>query len=90
MELPNDPMMLFSFINTKLRDNYSSLDELCDDMHCVMICTSVVRVSNKNSVPPGLNIIRTRISFGENRCCIKTPPSLRDTSSINRGGIHLH
>lgn len=33
MELPNDPMMLFSFINTKLRDNYSSLDELCDDMH---------------------------------------------------------
>ena len=33
MELPNDPMMLFTFINTKLRDNYSSLDELCDDMH---------------------------------------------------------
>lgn len=28
-----DPMMLFSFINMKLRDNYSSLDELCDDMH---------------------------------------------------------
>ena len=33
MDLPNDPMMLFSFINTKLRDCYSSLDELCDDMN---------------------------------------------------------
>lgn len=32
MTLPEDPMMLFSFINMKLRDNYSSLDELCDDM----------------------------------------------------------
>ena len=33
MTLPEDPMLLFSFINMKLRDNYSSLDELCDDMH---------------------------------------------------------
>lgn len=33
MVLPEDPMMLFSFINMKLRDNYSSLDELCDDMN---------------------------------------------------------
>ena len=32
MELPKDPMILFSFVNTKLRDDYSSLDELCDDM----------------------------------------------------------
>ena len=31
--LPEDPMILFSFINTKLRDNYVSLDALCDDMH---------------------------------------------------------
>ena len=31
--LPEDPMILFSFINTKLRDNYASLDALCDDMH---------------------------------------------------------
>ncbi len=30
--LPKDPMMLFSFVNTKLRDEYSSLDALCDDM----------------------------------------------------------
>ena len=32
MELPKDPMMLFSVINMKLRDFYSSVDELCEDM----------------------------------------------------------
>ena len=30
--LPNDPVMLLSVINMKLRDQYSSLDALCDDM----------------------------------------------------------
>lgn len=33
MELPNDPMMLFSVINMKLRDEYVSLDALCDDLN---------------------------------------------------------
>lgn len=33
MELPKDPMMLFSVINMKLRDCYASLDELCEDMN---------------------------------------------------------
>ncbi len=32
--LPKDPYILFSVINTKLRDTYSSLDELCKDMEC--------------------------------------------------------
>ncbi|MBE6742365.1 MAG: DUF4250 domain-containing protein [Ruminococcaceae bacterium] len=32
MNLPNDPFMLLSVINMKLRDDYSSLDELCEDM----------------------------------------------------------
>ena len=32
MELPNDPFILFGFINMKLRDYYVSLDELCDDL----------------------------------------------------------
>lgn len=32
MELPKGLMMLFSVINMKLRDCYSSLDELCEDM----------------------------------------------------------
>lgn len=31
--LPNQPMILLSFINTKLRDDYASLDELCEDFH---------------------------------------------------------
>lgn len=32
MVLPNDPIMLLSVINMKLRDSYSSLDALCDDL----------------------------------------------------------
>lgn len=32
-QLPSDPAILLSFINTRLRDNYPSLDALCDDMH---------------------------------------------------------
>lgn len=32
VNIPNDPIILLSFINTKLRDQYGSLDELCDDM----------------------------------------------------------
>ena len=31
--LPNDPMMLFSAVNMLLRDEYNSLDALCDDMN---------------------------------------------------------
>ena len=30
--LPKDPVMLLSYMNMKLRDNYSSLDALCDDL----------------------------------------------------------
>lgn len=30
--MPNDPMILLSVINMKLRDSYSGLDELCEDM----------------------------------------------------------
>ena len=32
MILPSNPFILLSYINTKLRDNYSSLDELIDDL----------------------------------------------------------
>ena len=31
MELPKDPVMLLSVINTELRDKYPSLDALCED-----------------------------------------------------------
>lgn len=30
--LPNDPFILYSYINTKLRDNFSSLDILCEQL----------------------------------------------------------
>ena len=30
--LPQDPMILLSYVNTKLRDDYPSLDALCDDL----------------------------------------------------------
>ena len=30
--LPKDPMILLSVVNTKLRDEYASLEALCDDL----------------------------------------------------------
>jgi hypothetical protein len=30
--MPTDPVMLLSFLNTKLRDFYPNLDALCEDM----------------------------------------------------------
>lgn len=32
MNLPKDPMLLLSVVNTKLRDQHTSLDALCEDM----------------------------------------------------------
>ena len=31
--LPNQPMILLSFVNTKLRDEFDSLDAFCEDFH---------------------------------------------------------
>ena len=33
MNIPQDPMMLYSFINMKLRDSYPSLDKLCEALN---------------------------------------------------------
>ena len=30
--IPKDPVMLLSFLNLKLRDYYSDLEKLCDDL----------------------------------------------------------
>ena len=30
--IPKDPVMLLSFVNLKLRDYYSSFDNMCEDM----------------------------------------------------------
>lgn len=32
MNLPKDPYILLSYINTKLRDEYHSLDALCESL----------------------------------------------------------
>lgn len=29
MKIPNDPVILLSFLNTQLRDSYPSLEEFC-------------------------------------------------------------
>ncbi len=31
-QIPQNPVMLLSFINTRLRDRYHSLQECCDDL----------------------------------------------------------
>ena len=30
--LPKDPMILLSYVNTRLRDHYKDLDALCEDL----------------------------------------------------------
>ena len=32
MSLPKNPVILLSYINTQLRDNYSDLDDLCKSL----------------------------------------------------------
>lgn len=32
MSIPQDPIMLLSYVNTQLRDNYPSLNELCSSL----------------------------------------------------------
>ena len=35
--IPKDPAILLSFLNMKLRNDYSSLQELCDDLQVDMV-----------------------------------------------------
>ena len=37
MKLPEDPVMLLSYVNMKLRDQYVSLDDLCDDLNVLSV-----------------------------------------------------
>ena len=32
MNIPQDPVMLMSWVNTKLRDEYPNFEALCDDL----------------------------------------------------------
>ncbi|MDE6097875.1 MAG: DUF4250 domain-containing protein [Muribaculaceae bacterium] len=31
-QIPSDPIILLSFVNTRLRDQYSSLEDMCEDL----------------------------------------------------------
>lgn len=33
MDLPKNPIILLSYINTQLRDNYADLDSMCKDLN---------------------------------------------------------
>lgn len=44
MSLPNDPFILLSYINTQLRDNYPSFDELAKSL-----CADAEELSKKLS-----------------------------------------
>ncbi len=54
--LPKDPVMLLSYINTKLRDNYSSLDELARDIE-----------ADKHDIIEKLKAINYEYDEGKNR-----------------------
>ena len=45
MNIPKDPAILLSYINTKLRDDYPNLEELCKSM-----CISAEDIEKKLSV----------------------------------------
>lgn len=44
--LPKDPMLLFSVVNTRLRDEYASLEELCaaEDADLQALCETLQAV----------------------------------------------
>ena len=45
MALPNDPIMLLSVVNLKLRDFYKNLDALCEDLDAdkADLCAKLLR-----------------------------------------------
>ena len=42
MQIPNDPIILLSYVNNQLRDNYSSFEEMCKSL-----CVSPNEIKNK-------------------------------------------
>ena len=54
--VPNDPVILLSFLNTKLRDHYSSLSALCDDLEQdEAVLTGVGKIEGKKAVIAVMN-----------------------------------
>ena len=42
-----DPNMLLSYINTKLRDNYKNIEDLCDDLDLDIL--EINKIFNNNN-----------------------------------------
>lgn len=55
MQLPTDPYILLSYINTKLRDQYGSLDKLCTDLEINRDCIEKKLMSINYIYNPQLN-----------------------------------
>ena len=73
MNLPDDPMMLFSVINMKLRDCYASLDSLCDDMNVdkkAIVCKLARRASSTTPPPTVSGEPPERRLFLSGRACV--------------------
>lgn len=43
--IPNDPVMLLSFVNMKLRDKYASLEAMCEDLD--ILSTEIIEKLDK-------------------------------------------
>ncbi len=56
MNIPKDPYMLLSFINTKLRDDFDSLDSFCESYNI-----------DKNEIEQKLNNIGYKYITNENQ-----------------------
>ena len=54
--LPKDPFILLSYINTQLRDNYPSLEALCED-----------RDEDESAIVSALEAIGYRYSAEQNK-----------------------
>lgn len=55
MNIPKDPFILLSYINTKLRDEYPSLEDLCDSLDLDRPQVEAVLSSIDYAYQPDLN-----------------------------------
>ena len=62
MALPNDPIMLLSMINLKLRDFYPTLDALCEDLDedKAALCARLYPLSGTPMTPSAINLCDNR------------------------------
>ncbi len=58
MYLPKDPNMLMSVLNTKLRDCYSSLSELCEDLEVDGVEINAILARGNFQYKPEINQFR--------------------------------